>query len=87
MPKRDHFHQYERMSWPSGKIFYKCMAVGCSHYLPVPELVIGRESLCWGSCNRLVVITKEHVQKEIKKPMCDDCRSERKERREALASL
>lgn len=85
--KSKHFHQYEKMQWPSGKLYYKCMLPGCPHYLPTPELAIGRESLCWGGCNKLVVITKEDIQKEVKKPMCETCRLERLERKEVLKSL
>jgi hypothetical protein len=84
-----HFHRYEKMIWPNGKIFYKCMEPGCPHYLPVANLAIGRESLCWGPgpCNKLVVITKEDVQRGTKKPMCDECRGERQENREALKGI
>ena len=83
-----HFHRYERLYWPNGKPFYKCMEPGCPHYLTVTSLAIGRESLCWGpQCNKLVVISKEDVAREVKKPMCEDCRKERVEQREALKSL
>lgn len=84
MKKQQHFHKYERMQWPNGSYFYKCMESGCSHYLSVPYLVIGRESICWGDCNRVVTITKQMVFDKIKHPMCDACREERKEKREAL---
>ena len=64
------------------------MQTGCNHYLPLAELAIGRESLCWGpGCNRLVTVTKDMVQKGIKHPMCDFCREERMETREALKNL
>src|SRR5437879_1017150 len=85
--KRPHYHQYERMKWPTGSSFYKCMQPGCAHYLPTEILVIGRESLCWGGCNRLVVITKEMLHEGIKHPMCERCKEERKERREALTEV
>lgn len=84
--KRQHFHKYERMSWPSGKPYLKC--VDCPHYLPVVELAIGRESLCWGpNCNKLVSITKEDIQKGLKHFVCDTCREERFENREALKNI
>lgn len=64
------------------------MEPGCPHYLPVLDLAINRESLCWGpGCNKLVVITLEMVQRGIKHPMCEDCRDERKEQREALMKV
>lgn len=76
------------MTWPNGKVYYKCMETGCPHYLPVADLVIGRESLCWGpACNHLVTITQEMVQKGIKHPMCEDCRSERREQQEELRKI
>jgi hypothetical protein len=82
-----HFHQYERMEWPNGRGYYKCMIAGCAHYLPIADLVIARESLCWGGCNRLVVITKDDVGNNIKKPMCEFCRKERQERRKAMSEI
>ncbi len=87
MKRGTHFHQYERCEWPNGKAFYKCMSTGCGHYLPTLVLIIGRESLCWGGCNRLVEITREMVNDKIKHPMCDKCKEERKERRAALAEV
>lgn len=83
----NHFHQYERLTWDNGKVYYKCQIISCNHYLPHAQLAEGRESLCWGECNRLVVITKEMIKSEIKKPMCDDCREKRKEKRRELAKL
>lgn len=81
-------HKYERFYWPNKKPFYKCMVPGCAHYLPMVELAIGRESICWGpGCNRLVTITKEDVQRDLKHPMCEDCRRERQEKREELMKI
>lgn len=86
--KRKHFHKYEKLQWPNGSFYYKCMEPGCPHYLPVAELAIGRESLCWGpDCNKLVVITKEDVQKGVKHPMCDSCKEERAENQEAMRRI
>lgn len=87
MEKPLHFHKYERMKWDNGKPFYKCMEPGCNHYLPHLALAIGRESLCWGNCARLVVITKEDVHQGVKHPMCPFCKTERKERREQLSTI
>lgn len=88
MKKPLHFHKYERRRWPSGKAYYKCMEVGCSHYLTILELAISRESLCWGpGCNRLVTITKEDVAKETWHPMCDSCKKERSERKEEMSRI
>lgn len=88
MKKALHYHKYERLYWPNGKPFYKCMLVGCKHYLPIADLVINRESICWGpSCNKLVVITKEDVRREVKYPMCTSCKEERAENKEALRNI
>lgn len=83
-----HHHKYERMHWDNGKPFYKCMEPGCPHYLPSAMLAINRESLCWGPlCNKLVLITKEDVMRQVKKPMCDTCKIARAEKREELRSI
>ena len=88
MKRQVHHHKYERMKWPNGRAFYKCMIDNCAHYLPFDSLAIGRESLCWGaSCNRLVTITKEDVQRSILHPMCEDCKIARQEQREALREI
>lgn len=85
--RKPHFHKYEKMQWPNGRVFYKCMEDGCSHYLPIASLAVGRESLCWGNCGRLVIITKQDIQNEIKHPMCDFCKKERAERKEAMSEI
>jgi hypothetical protein len=88
-----HFHRYERMTWPNGRPFYKCMEPNCPHYLSTAELAIGRESLCWGvdsvgnPCDKLVTITREDILRKVKKPMCEDCRNTRLEQREALKGI
>lgn len=63
------------------------MLPNCAHYLPLAMLAVGRESLCWGGCNRLVTITKEDIENEIKKPLCELCRKERKMRREEMIGV
>ena len=83
-----HYHKYERQTWPSGKPFYKCQLPGCNHYLPIAHLAVGRESLCWGTeCNHLVTITREDITREVKKPMCQDCKEARKQRKEELSKI
>jgi hypothetical protein len=90
MPKQasPHYHKYECFRWPNGKPYYKCMLPNCPHYLPVANTVIGRESLCWGpECNHLVTLTREDVTREIRRPMCEDCKNKRKERKQELSSI
>ena len=88
MAKQIHYHKYERMKWPNGNPFYKCMEPNCSHYLPVLQLVIGKESLCWGpNCNKLVIITRDDVNRGLRRPMCEDCRRERLEMRKAMKEI
>ena len=84
---RNHYHKYERVLWPNGSPFYKCMIPGCAHYLSSPVLVIGRESLCWGCEQRLVEITRDMVNRNIRHPMCEKCKEERKEQKLALQSV
>lgn len=86
MPKKQpHFHKYQRFIWPNGKHYYRCIETNCSHYLPILDLVINKESLCHGvNCNNLVLITQEDVSKGIVKPMCDSCRDKRKKEKEEM---
>lgn len=86
--KAIHYHKYQRFIWPNGKIYYKCMEPNCTHYLPVAETVIGRESLCWGpACNNLVLITKEDVSKGVKFPFCSECKEKRAFRKQELSRI
>jgi hypothetical protein len=85
--KRTHYHKYERLKWANGGVYYKCMEVGCSHYLPVAELAIGRESVCWGCDTKLVPITKEMVIQGVKHPLCDKCKEERKQHLEQMSQI
>jgi hypothetical protein len=83
-----HYHKYERQTWPNGRPYYRCMIVGCNHYLPIASLTVGRESLCWGSfCNNLVLITKEDITRNVRKPMCSECKEKRAMKREELKSV
>jgi hypothetical protein len=83
--KSQHYHKYERLNWPNGKAFYKCMEPNCTHYLPIATLAIGRESLCWGfMCNNLVTLTREDINREVKYPTCEKCKIKKKEAREEV---
>ena len=88
MAKIKHLHKYERIELGSkGWIIYKCMLPGCTHYLPMAKLIVGKESLCWGLCDGTVIYTQDDYEKKLKHPMCESCREQRKEQRQALASL
>jgi len=83
-----HYHKYERQKWPNGKSYYKCMQPGCPHYLPLAQLAIGRESICWGYlCNHLVLLTKDDISNNIQYPMCEECKEKRAMKREELKSI
>jgi hypothetical protein len=83
-----HYHKYMRLNWPNGKPYYKCCEPNCPHYLPLADLAVGRESLCWGYlCNNLVLITKEDVMRQVKYPHCEECKEKRKEKREELKAI
>lgn len=92
MAKQQHVHKYERqLVGKKGHEIYRCMLDNCPHFLPNVELAVGRLSLCWGDCGEAVKIDREMCQpareNSIIRPMCDACRTERKERREALLAL
>lgn len=80
-------HLYERFTTKKGKNIYKCMIPGCPHSISNPELIINRMTRCWGECGRELVMTKEYYQENIKKPLCEECRNERKAQRAMLASI
>ena len=79
-------HRYERMETGlKKKTVYKCM--DCPHILNNPELMIGRESKCWGICGGVVRYTREDYQQGLKFPICEECREERKKQRELLSKI
>lgn len=88
--KEQHVHKYERRklgAWKAdgGHDIYKCAISGCTHYLVDLELLIGRQSLCWGkdgdkNCPNAVEMTRYLVFKERRKwPLCGICKAKRKE--------
>ena len=83
--KHDGPHKYEKAFYgKNDTVIYRCVLPNCPHFLN-PTLVPGRISLCWGTCNGEVMITKEDIVEGRRHPMCDRCREERRERRESLA--
>jgi len=80
-------HKYERIERKSDHVVYKCMLPGCPHFLPYEELAIGRISLCWG-CGAEVELDREMVMhNHRKRPKCQKCIDERKERILALRTI
>lgn len=69
MPKNDHVHKYKRTTLGKEYVIYRCMKVGCSHYIP-PELIIGRISECW-RCGEAFEIEKGRINVM---PICKECR-------------
>lgn len=67
------------------KVVFKCL--DCAHYLPMPELMIGRESRCHGVCGGTVVYSKDDFQQSLKFPMCGKCRELRKQQKAELSSI
>jgi hypothetical protein len=79
MPKTNHIHKYERVEvGKKGWVVYKCVLPGCSHYLPVANLMIGKESLCHGICEGTTIYTQDDYNQKLKRPMCESCRELRK---------
>jgi hypothetical protein len=67
------------------KIVYKC--INCPTILNNPEQMIGRTSICWGVCGGVAKYTREDYMQNLKFPICDECREERKKQRELLKSI
>jgi len=86
--KSDHkIHKYELVELGSkGYKVYKCKLPNCRHFIQ-KELAVGRLSLCNGVCNSEVIITRDMVTRELKVPLCDDCREKRKNRRALVSAI
>src|SRR5438477_2913522 len=92
MRKNNHTHKYQRFTIGKKEHeIYKCVLPNCNHFLTNTELAIGRESICWyagSNCEKVVVLTPEIVNwSKMKKPKCNACREEMKERRAALLAI
>ena len=72
---KDHtVHKYKRIKFKTGYTIYRCMIIGCSHFLRA-ELAINRQSVCWKCGETCVIKTTDLV-----KPHCEDCsRNKKKE--------
>ena len=83
-----HVHKYERMRFgDKGFEIYKCQLENCPHYVAA-NMATNRLSLCWGDCGRAVMLTPPMVNHDkVKRPMCDDCRKLRAERRKIMKGL
>jgi hypothetical protein len=86
--KSGHVHKYERMKLGDKYEVYKCQLLDCPHYLPA-TMAPGRLSMCWGvGCTNAVMLTPGMVHHDhVKKPMCDDCRKARADRRAAMKNI
>jgi hypothetical protein len=88
MKKSMHVHKYERIKFgDKGFEIYKCQLENCPHYVAT-KMAVNRLCICWGDCGGAVKLTPEMVNHDkIKRPMCDDCRKLRLERRRAMKEL
>jgi hypothetical protein len=86
---KKHTHKLERVQLGSnGYTVYKCILPGCSTFYQ-KDLTLGHITLCHG-CNEEIVMTKSMIQNHgvgIKKPMCDKCIEEKKDRRSRLSQI
>lgn len=76
---KTHIHKYELTNLGTDlKPFkvYKCMKVGCAHYMPNKKLVINMKSICH-RCGEDFIITKDIIRANTVKPKCPDCRGKR----------
>jgi hypothetical protein len=75
--KAPHIHKYELMDFGRhGKKTFRCILTNCPHFLPQISMAIGRLSVCWGDCGVPLELKPEHLT--IKRPMCNECKEERK---------
>lgn len=82
-------HKYQRVTLGQKGTYevYKCMLPDCAHYVQA-QLAVGRLSLCWGGCGNNVLLDQDAVgDRKVWRPMCDDCREERKLQRESLREI
>lgn len=63
-------HKYQKVKFGlNGHEIFKCI-LGCKHYLPAINLLLGRESECWRCGKPFVAIVTTIT---LKKPHCEDC--------------
>ena len=66
-----HTHKYQRIKIGKNKrVEFKCAIPGCVHHI-IPELVLGRPSICW-NCGDEFIITKYNIKAHAK-PKCLKC--------------
>lgn len=66
-----HIHKYHKVDLPFGKV-WACALPNCNHYMPdhMKELVPGKNSLCWG-CDEKIILNNENMKDSH--PKCDVC--------------
>jgi hypothetical protein len=68
--RRHPVHRYQRFRLKqSGKVVYRCMIPGCTHYL-FEEFALGQKSIC-NRCDKEFVMTRAAM--DLKKPHCLEC--------------
>ena len=88
MPKIKHQHKYERVEvGKKGWVIYRCTLPDCNHYLPTAELIINRESLCWGLCEGTCIYSRDDYNNKLKRPMCEGCRALRQQQKLAMSNV
>ena len=88
MPSLKHIHKYERTEIGNkGWVVYRCTLPDCSHYLPSAQMMVGKESICWGVCESTVIYSQEDYNQKLKRPMCLSCRDLRQKQKESLQSV
>ena len=86
--KLKHTHKYERVEvGKNGWVVYRCVLPNCSHYLPRMELVVGKQSICWGVCDGTTIYSQDDYNQKLKRPMCSGCRAIRQMQKDQLRSV
>ena len=73
-------HSRKKVSTDKLSLVYICILPKCSHYLPNIELAEGKETLCHG-CNEPMIITQYDITHKTVKPVCSDCKEFKKRKR------
>lgn len=69
-------HKYKKTVFRQSRtVVFKCTLPGCTHFI-LPELLLGRKSICW-RCEKEHVVIDNGLAKQI----CESCRSLRRKKK------
>ena len=86
MPPLKHTHKYKLKNLGTKekpRKVYACVALNCTHYMPVKRDVVNKLSVCW-QCDKEFTVTADIPRKSIVKPRCLVCRGKIKKTQTTL---